>query len=494
MKVKCEFCDNYFEDTEQGCPYCGGANTAVGNYRFVNGAPKTIEELKQWTEQYNVPLAEMRVCIGDNDHNPKSIGIYRENTDVIIYKNESDGTRVIRYQGSDEAYAVNEVYLGIREMMVRESSVKRTQGNSNRDISYGGYYDNNDGYGEYNKENKINWLSGSGRLIACVVVMVFYMVLQACARIGISCTQSDSSGSHNRNPHLLSWDYDYIDVSDDGREVDYYNPYLDFYLSRDLKEADVPPAEAESEQEEVIKEELTMDKIKLLAEKGELCLQDLLVWDGLRESSLSSLSGTSEKHYYYMVLEEGKEYRLEFSSRSDGQLGFVRLVDMQTMLNIDIRTGNIEHLLCNEVRMEDYLTFAFPKEILVEDYDLYAGHFGGCSLTLVDENGTVPCGGIYILNGDWVSLSIVSGEMLAVAHYDNNIYHSEKERLSIEQCPALLTLMSVEEENGEPTQYYSVYFAQESDFYCYNLRLRADLFTKEEAIEIAQTVQFADRY
>lgn len=249
--------------------------------------------------------------------------------------------------------------------------------------------------------------------------------------------------------------------------------------------------ETENEQEEIVKEELTMDKIKLLAEKEELSLQDLLVWEGLQESSLS---GTSEKHYYYTFLEENKEYRLDFSTRQDGQLGFVRLVDMQTMLSIDIRTGNIEHLLCNEVLMEDYLTFAFPEGILVEDYDLYAGHFGGCSLTLVGENGTMPCGGIYILNGDRVSPSIVSGEMLAVAHYDNNIYHSEEERLSIEQCPALLTLMSVEEENGESTQYYSVYFAQESDFYCYNLRLRADLFTKEEVIEIAQTVQFADIY
>lgn len=248
------------------------------------------------------------------------------------------------------------------------------------------------------------------------------------------------------------------------------------------------PVETENGQEEIVKEELTMDKIKLLAEKEELCLQDLLVWEGMQESSLS---GTSEKNYYYTFLEENKEYRLDFSTRQDGQLGFVRLVDMQTMLSIDIRTGNIEHLLCNEVLMEDYLTFAFPEEILVEDYDLYAGHFGGCSLTLAGENGTVPCGGIYILNGDRVSPSIVSGEMLAVAHYDNNIYHSEKEKLSIEQCPALLTVMSVEE-NGESTQYYSVYFARESDFYCYNLRLRADLFTKEEVIEIAQTVQFAD--
>lgn len=251
----------------------------------------------------------------------------------------------------------------------------------------------------------------------------------------------------------------------------------------------VPPVETETkdEQEEIVKEELTMDKIKQLAEKEELCLQDLFAWEGLSESSLSS----AEKLYYYTVLEGDKEYRLEFSGRPDGGLGFVRLADMQTMLSIDIRTGNIEHLLCNEVQMEDYLTFAFPEEVLVEDYDLYAGHFGGCSLALVGESGTVPCGGIYILNGDRVSPSIVSGEMLAVADYDNHIYHSEKERLSIEQCPALLTLMSVEEENGESTQYYSVYFAQESDFYCYNLRLRADLFTKEEVMEIAGTVQFA---
>lgn len=249
----------------------------------------------------------------------------------------------------------------------------------------------------------------------------------------------------------------------------------------------VLPVETENEQEEIVKEELTMDKIKLLAEKEELCLQDLLVWEGLSESSLSS----AESLYYYTILEGDKEYRLEFSTGQDGQLGFVRLADMQTMLSIDIRTGNIEHLLCNEVRMEDYLTFAFPEEIMVEDYDLYAGHFGGCGLTLVGKDGTVPCGGICILNGNRVSPSIVSGEMLAVANYDNNIYHSEKERLSIEQCPALLTFMSVEEENGESTQYYSVYFAQESDFYCYNLRLRADLFTKEEVIAIAGTVQFA---
>lgn len=244
-------------------------------------------------------------------------------------------------------------------------------------------------------------------------------------------------------------------------------------------------AEPEEEPEETIQEALTMDKIKMLAEKEELCLQDLLYWENLHESYLSS----SEKYYFYTVLAEDKAYQLDFSTRQDGRLGFVRLVDMQTMLSIDIRTGSIEHLLDNSVVMEDYLTFTFPEKILAGDYDPYAGGaFGGCSLTLIDEKDSITCGGIYILNGDRVKPHIVSGEMLSVADYDNHMYHSEKESLSIEQCPALLTLMSVEEENGETVQYYSVYFAQEPDFYCYNLRLRADLFTKEEAMEIAATV------
>lgn len=167
------------------------------------------------------------------------------------------------------------------------------------------------------------------------------------------------------------------------------------------------PAETESksEQAEIIREELTIDKVKQLSEKEDLCLQDLLVWEGLSESFLSISS--SEKLYHYTISEEDKEYRLEFSTGQDGQIGFVRLVDMQTMLSSDIRTGSIEHLLCNEVLMEDYLTFVFPKDVQVEDYDLYAGHFGGCRLTLSNEDGTVPCGGIYILNGDRVSPSIV---------------------------------------------------------------------------------------
>lgn len=257
-------------------------------------------------------------------------------------------------------------------------------------------------------------------------------------------------------------------------------------------EEKVPPTVEETE-----KEALTLEKIKQLSSLGwELGLQDLLVWEDLQESALSE--GASARSYYYTIPEGEKEYRLDFLVRQDDSLGYVRLVDMDSMLSTDLRAGNVEHLLCNSISMEDYLTFQLPEDVTAGAYDPYAGyHFGGCELSIATkgeiatEGGTADCGGIYILDGDRVEPRVVSGKMLAVSEYENNIYHEEEESLSLEQCPALLTLMSVEEDGGDCTQYYSVYFKQDTCFYCYNLRLRADLFTREEAVEIAKTVQFA---
>lgn len=116
MKIQCPYCDSYFEDTENNCPNCGANNVAAGNSRFANGQPKTLEELKQWAKQTGLPLDKMHVHIGENYFGPKAFGIYKENNDFIVYKNKSDGTRSIRYQGSDEAYAVNELYQKTKEM------------------------------------------------------------------------------------------------------------------------------------------------------------------------------------------------------------------------------------------------------------------------------------------------------------------------------------------------------------------------------------------
>ena len=84
-------------------------------YSSVDGTPKTIEELKQWYRDHNLPPAETtRFFIGINYTNPKAFGIYKEGNEFIVYKNKADGTRSIRYQGEDEAYAVKELFLKLK--------------------------------------------------------------------------------------------------------------------------------------------------------------------------------------------------------------------------------------------------------------------------------------------------------------------------------------------------------------------------------------------
>ncbi len=231
---------------------------------------------------------------------------------------------------------------------------------------------------------------------------------------------------------------------------------------------------------------LTMEQIEILSQKLLLTTQDLLVYEGLQQSSLTA---TDYKQYYYDFTHEDKPYRLEFCSGADDKLQFVRLVDMESMLNIDIRTSNVEHLLNNTVTMADYLTCDLPAGVTASGYDLYQGHFGGEILVKNSE----PCGGIYILDGSRVKPGFSGNELLNVANYENNIYHEEFESLSLSGVPALLTLMTVEEENGTEAQYYSIYFAKEFEFYCYNIRLQTDMFTREEVVNVANSVVFGSR-
>lgn len=163
-----------------------------------------------------------------------------------------------------------------------------------------------------------------------------------------------------------------------------------------ISDSTVTEEKASPAPEETEKEPLTLEKIKQLSSLGEeLGLQDLLVWEDLQESALSE--GASVKLYFYTILEGEKEYRLDFSVGQDDILGYVRLVDMDSMLSTDLRAGNVEHLLCNSISMEDYLTFKLPEGVTEGAYDPYEGsHFGGCKLSVAAEGGFVDCGGIYI--------------------------------------------------------------------------------------------------
>ena len=121
-KVRCDYCGGYIQDTDERCPNCGAVNE---NYkRVVSDTPQTIEELKDWYRARNLPPEETtRFFIGKNIKEARAFGIYEENGQYIVYKNKGDGSRAIRYQGTDEAYAVNELYLKLKEEILHQKSL-----------------------------------------------------------------------------------------------------------------------------------------------------------------------------------------------------------------------------------------------------------------------------------------------------------------------------------------------------------------------------------
>jgi hypothetical protein len=52
----------------------------------------------------------MRFFVGEDYRQPRAFGIYREGDRFVVYKNKADGSRAVRYDGPDEAYAVGELY------------------------------------------------------------------------------------------------------------------------------------------------------------------------------------------------------------------------------------------------------------------------------------------------------------------------------------------------------------------------------------------------
>ena len=127
MKIKCDYCGSMIDEAVESCPHCGAHLSGVN--RTASSQPKTIEDLKAWYEAHNLPPEEItRFFIGKNIKEPKAFGIYKTDTgDCVVYKNKSTGERAIRYQGSDEAYAVNELYQRLRAEIADQKRASRSQ-------------------------------------------------------------------------------------------------------------------------------------------------------------------------------------------------------------------------------------------------------------------------------------------------------------------------------------------------------------------------------
>ena len=123
MKIKCDYCGNYMDGSDEKCSKCGSINHNLE--KNLNQPPKTIEELRKWYIDKNLPNENItRFFIGKNYQEPKAFGIYRDEKSqtFIVYKNKADGNRAIRYQGNDEAYAVNELYLRLKEEIINQKN------------------------------------------------------------------------------------------------------------------------------------------------------------------------------------------------------------------------------------------------------------------------------------------------------------------------------------------------------------------------------------
>lgn len=123
MKIKCEYCDSMYDDTLESCPNCAAPNKNVR--RSTPDQPTTIAELEQWYRDRGLPpYGVTRFYINVDYRNPKAFGIYQDERtgNYVVYKNKADGTRAIRYEGTDEAFAVNELLTRLKQEILEQKS------------------------------------------------------------------------------------------------------------------------------------------------------------------------------------------------------------------------------------------------------------------------------------------------------------------------------------------------------------------------------------
>lgn len=194
MRIKCEYCESFIDDTDEKCPYCGAVNKGLA--RSGKGIPKTIEELCDFAKSHNLPLEEMHYYLGENYEGPKAIGIYHDedSDNFIVYKNKSDGTRSVRYQGKDEAYAVNEIYQKMKTDVMNQKA---------RNVSKS----------EPTYSSSSTPSTGGGLKKVITYVAIFFL---ACVLLGQSCggcADVSSGSSDSYSDYGSGYTYDYSDDS-----------------------------------------------------------------------------------------------------------------------------------------------------------------------------------------------------------------------------------------------------------------------------------------
>ena len=135
MKITCPYCGKLFESSNAQCPHCLAPNEHQDVAPIDSAEPTTIDALKRWYIDKKLPPFEItRFFIGENVKEPRAFGIYRDGNKVIVYKNKDNGQRAIRYQGSDEGYAVSEFLNKLKDEILHQQTIGFDSGSALQDV------------------------------------------------------------------------------------------------------------------------------------------------------------------------------------------------------------------------------------------------------------------------------------------------------------------------------------------------------------------------
>ena len=214
MKIKCDYCGNYLSDTDEKCPNCMAPNTHLK--RVGNELPQTIEELRIWYQEHNLPPEDVtRFFIGKNIQSARAFGIYYDERtgNYVVYKNKDTGERAVRYEGKDEAYAVNELYLKLKEEIMHQKSLNANRAKSNIDFEK-----------ERAKSNKRLQRSLMFATIFPIIIVLATLIPVGVMLFGLTTHRHGGYYEYNKEPYYL---YSSCYISDGDCEWYRYNTNTD---------------------------------------------------------------------------------------------------------------------------------------------------------------------------------------------------------------------------------------------------------------------------
>lgn len=205
---KCEYCGSTVRSDQEKCPNCDAPNPlfVVDKPEFVHN-PKTIAELQEFCAERGMPLLRMRFFIGEDTKERKAFGIYRDRDgQFVVYKNKADGTRFIRYRGTDEQDAVREIYKKLLEECHKRGIYPENDGAGAPPVSERMYKST----GNKSLLGSIFGLLGRSRLARKALIAIIIIIILAII------------GAFNRDGYYQYGSSIGYKASDDWYEYDYY--------------------------------------------------------------------------------------------------------------------------------------------------------------------------------------------------------------------------------------------------------------------------------